>query len=119
MRLFGRISLKKHWLTVPQLAQHFSGYFRHTNHFRPQVGLMWRVARAAHDEPDDLDDLAALFPDAVEEARDGLPNEPHPRVQLEDAVWYEVMHNKEGWANCGDFYVFFWGRGWEVKIGRY
>eukprot|EP00435_Cladocopium_sp_Y103_P047252 s378_g13.t2 len=55
-----------------------------------QVGLMWRVARAAHHDPED--DLTALFP--VEEARDGLPNEPHPRTQLEDAVWYEVMHNK-------------------------
>jgi len=74
---------------------------------------MWRVARAAHDEPDDL---AALFPDAVEEARDGLPNEPHPRVQLEDAVWYEVMHNKEGWANCGDSYVCFGAGGGRSRL---
>ena len=62
---------------------------------------MWRVARAAHHDEDD--DTAALFPDAVDdadEARDGLPKEPHPREQLEEAVWYEVMHNKatEKWG---------------------
>ena len=76
---------------------------------------MWRVARAAHHDPEDE---AALFPDAMEDARDGLPNEPHPRVQLEEALWYEVMHNKAlwGWANCGDFPVIFFGGlgGWEV-----
>lgn len=49
-----------------------------------QVGLIWRVARAAHDEEDQEG--------AQEE--DGLVPEPHPRLQLEAAAWYEVTHSK-------------------------
>ena len=46
-----------------------------------QVGLIWRVARA-------------VAGDGLAESDDSLPVEPHPRVQIEDAQWYEVAYDK-------------------------
>ncbi|CAE7628784.1 unnamed protein product [Symbiodinium sp. CCMP2592] len=48
-----------------------------------QVGLIWRVARAVagHSIGTPLED-------------DSLPVEPHPRIQIENAEWYEVTYDK-------------------------
>ena len=48
-----------------------------------QVGLIWRVARAVADHGN------GSMP--IDES---LPAEPHPRVQIEDAQWYEVAYDK-------------------------
>ena len=43
---------------------------------------MWRIARAASE------------PAGAAESEEALPVEPHPRVQIEEGLWYEVTYDK-------------------------